>query len=78
MYYLIIAQLQLYCGVYFYCLCTIDYGISVMLVYLQVNYQHKLLEVLGDKREAVFELLAGDKQGETITVPVNTHTIHAE
>ena len=50
----------------------------VMLMYLQVNYQHKLLEVLGDKREAVFELLAGDKQGETITVPVNTHTIHAE
>ena len=49
-----------------------------MPMYLQVNYQHKLLEVLGDKREAVFELLAEDKQGETITVPVNTHTIHAE
>ncbi|CAI8018762.1 Sulfide:quinone oxidoreductase, mitochondrial [Geodia barretti] len=36
---------------------------------ITVNYQHKLLEVLGDKREAVFELLAEDKQGETITVP---------
>ena len=40
----------------------------------QVNFKHKLVEVSGEKREAVFELLADGGHGEIITVPVGTHT----
>ena len=47
----------------------------VCTVVLQVNFQHKLVEVCGDKREAVFELLTEEGSGQTITVPVSTHTL---
>ena len=39
-----------------------------------MNFQHNLVEVCGDKREAVFQLLSEDKQGETVTVPVSVHS----
>lgn len=38
----------------------------------QVNLQQKLVEVRGDDREAVFEMLAEDKKGQSVTVPVSS------
>lgn len=40
----------------------------------QLNLQQRLMEVRGDDREAVFEMLAEDKKGQTVTVPVRVHT----
>ena len=38
----------------------------------QVNLQQKLVEVRGNDREAVFEMLAEDKKGQSVTVPVSS------
>ena len=38
----------------------------------QVNLQQKLVEVRGNEREAVFEMLAEDKKGQSVTVPVSS------
>ena len=35
-----------------------------------MNFQHKLVEVIPDKKEAVFELTADGNEGETATFKV--------
>lgn len=37
---------------------------------INVNFQHKLVEVIPDKKEAVFELTADGNEGETATFKV--------
>lgn len=37
---------------------------------IKVNFQHNLIEVRSDQKEAVFALLADGVKGETTTVPV--------
>lgn len=45
---------------------------GLMSLLSQVNLQQKLVEVRGDDREAVFEMLAEDKKGQSVTVPVSS------
>ena len=55
--------------------CTIDcdeWWVGLVSFPSQVNLQQKLVEVRGNEREAVFEMLAEDKKGQSVTVPVSS------
>ena len=48
-------------------------GLIVLSIF-QINYQHNLIEVHKEQKEAMFELVAEGKEGETISVEVAVET----